>query len=73
MAVDPYKVEIICETCNGTGKVQGEFGEIDDPACGGDGVLSFGTVEGAEQINDLADKVQDNSNKLDDILEKLNE
>jgi hypothetical protein len=74
MAVDPFVIQITCETCNGTGTIIGEEGAtVPDPACQGDGILSFGTVEGADEIADLTDKVNDNSDKLDEILEKLNE
>ena len=72
---EAYKMTIICETCSGTGLVPlGAQGtDIECSACSGDGRLSMGTIEGAEQIADLTDKVDDCLGKLNDIIEKLNE
>lgn len=74
MAVDPYHIRITCETCDGTGErpLGAEGAGIECDQCNGDGLVDEGTVEGAEQIADLTDKVDDVLNKLNDIIEKLN-
>jgi len=70
---DRYKIELTCSRCNGTGELLLEGTMKSCPACGGDGKLGEGTIDGADEIVDLTDKVNDNSDKLDDIIEKLNE
>ncbi len=72
MAVDPYKIELTCSRCGGTGEVLLDGVMTACPDCEGDGKLGEGTIDGANEIADLTDKVNDNSDKLDDILDKLN-
>ena len=75
MAATPFQIKITCSNCNGTGEVPlgSEGTNISCKACEGDGILGFGTVEGAEQIADLTNKVNDVLEKCNDILEKVNE
>ena len=82
MAVEPYKIEIICSRCEGTGEITLDGSPAPCPDCEGDGKLGEGIVEGAEQIASLETAIaavfteQEKTylrNKVDAIWEKLNE
>jgi len=68
-----YKIALVCSLCDGTGEVEVDGQNEPCVSCGGDGKLGEGTIEGATEIADLADKVDDCLVKLDDIKEKLAE
>jgi len=83
MAHDPIKIYLKCRRCQGSGSA--EFADPDgagplEPVtespcteCGGTGFTSDVQVVDTNVFNDIIDKQNDIKEKVDEIMDKLNE